>query len=114
MSRDIGWSKTALDYAAERRGGGTGGLLGNKDAKIWTAGNTLMVLGEMRTNFSPVGGNSNLKLGEYDSDFFSDFFPAAMALQRGQGCLPSKVLHKAAETESVCRFSAIIAVHAML
>ena len=45
------------------------------------------------------GKPSNFLSEETLSDFFSDFLPSAMVLQRQQGCLPSKVRTTASETE---------------
>lgn len=57
-------------------------------------------------------GNSNFCSCREESFFFSDFLPAAMALQMGQGCLPSKVSDIAWPTEPQLKFSASIVVQA--
>src|SRR6202044_1564856 len=68
--------------------------------------------GAVSTKSAGAGGNSNdLKLGVH-SLFFSDFLPAAMALQRGQGCLPSKVRVTAWAMESRLKLPASMVVHA--
>ena len=61
-----------------------------------------------------TGGNSIFRQTEIASDFFWDFWAAAMALQRQQGCLPSKVLHTAWAKQSPRRFFANMAVQATL
>ena len=45
-------------------------------------------------------GKFHLDAGALASDFFSDFLAAAMALQRQQGCRPSKVWVMASEKDS--------------
>ena len=68
----------------------------------------------MNANFAATGGNSFFTVDETDSDFFSDFFAAAMARQSGQRCFPSKVSDTASEMECDGRLLASIVVPAMV
>ena len=68
--------------------------------------------GATRAGFSFARGNSNFCSCGVESFFFSDFLPAAMALQSGQGCWPSKVRDTAWLTEPQLKFSASIVVQA--
>jgi len=68
--------------------------------------------GAIKTGFSFAGGNSSLCVCSADSLFRSEFLAAAMALQIGQGYLPSNVRAMDSESECVHRLSAIMVVHA--
>ncbi len=89
------------------RGGGTGGLE-KYEAADRSAGGKAKVkfFGEIKMNFSGMGGNSNFKLRENFSDFPPDFLAVAMALHMQQGCLPSNVSDTASNIEWVCKFEA--------
>ena len=101
-----------MNQAKSPRGGGTGGFGKDESAENSAGEKAEVGAGEMSTNFSGAGGNSIFNVGETASDFFSDFFPAAMALHSGQGCLPSNVLETASVTDCVQRLFASIVVHA--
>jgi len=59
-----------------------------------------------------MGGNSNFCVCKVNSFFLSDFLPVAMALQIGQGYLPSNVRVTDSAKECVRKLSASIVVHA--
>jgi len=66
----------------------------------------------MKINSPFISGNSSLCVCSANSFLFSDFFPAAMALHRQQGCLPSNVLTTASRNEQDWRLSASMVVQA--
>ena len=68
----------------------------------------------MRTVFSETGGNSIFNVARLNSFFCSDFFPAAMALHNGHGCLPSNVRETDSEKDSVVKLAASIVVQAIV
>lgn len=67
------------------RGGGVGGGAARDSARRSPGGSSTKLAGPISTGFGDAGGNSSVLSHGADSFFFSDFFPAAMALQRGQG-----------------------------
>jgi hypothetical protein len=68
--------------------------------------------GHIKAKSSVAGGNSSVLKEGVTSLFFSDFFPAAMALHRQQGCWPSKVRVTASASESWRKFRASMEVQA--
>ncbi len=104
--------KTVRGQTKQTRGGGSGGFWKIESAESSASEKARTGSGETRTNFSGAGGNSIFKAAETASDFLSDFLAAAMALQSGQRCLPSKVAETASETDCVRRLFASIVVHA--
>ena len=104
---------TAWDQTEKFRGGGSGGLPVKQTAKRLSAWKVLNILGATSTNLSATGGYSIFNLSVRASDFFSDFFPAAIALHRGQGCSPSKVCETASVSDCwLTKLAASIVVHA--
>ena len=104
--------KTVFDQTKKLRGGGTGGLAKEELAKKVCGGNNLNNAGGKSKTAAATGGNSSFITGATASDFFSVFFPAAMALQSGHGCSPSKVLETAVVRVSLRKLLASIVVHA--
>ena len=93
-------------------GGGVGGLCASSRIVEVSVGRSVKCVGALNTKAASLPINSNFFSDVEKSDFFSDFFAAAICLQIGQGCWPSKVFDKASPIESVRRFSAIIVVQA--
>lgn len=95
------WKRTALkgadlqnnrlNQAKKQRGGGSGGLRKIDSAEDFLTAIRLNRAGGNNQEFRADAKYSNLALLRSASDFFSDFFPAAIALHMQQGCLPSKV-----------------------
>ena len=94
------------------RGGGVGGVVEKDLAANGTGAGSSKRAGHVNAKVSEVSGNSRVLSWGVDSLFFSDFFPAAMALQREQGCWPSKVRVTAWEMESWRKLSASMEVQA--
>jgi len=69
-------------------------------------------VGEAKTIFGAAARNSNFFNWSGNSAFFSDFFPAAICLQRQHGCLPSKVRSTASEKVLLRKLPASIPVQA--
>lgn len=77
------------------RGGGVGGGKRMDLKKVSIAGTCQKCVGAMKQKPSVPCRNSNLLIGEEDSDFCSDFFLLAISLQSEHGCLPSNVFASA-------------------
>ena len=101
-----------MTQAKARRGGGVGGFLKKVWAKKSAAVGSAKCAGLVNAKSSVAGGNSSVLKEGVNSLFFSDFFPAAMALHRQQGCWPSKVCVTACASESWRKFSASMEVQA--
>jgi hypothetical protein len=101
-----------LNQTKNPRGGGVSGFGMKDSAKKFTCGKSWKFEGAIKTRFALAGGNSSFCIFNVNSFCFSDFFPAAIALQIGQGYLPSNVRATDSESECVRRLSASIVVHA--
>jgi len=99
-------------YPTTDRGGGVGGWKFRGSANAPATARRKKRTGKTITKTATSGGYSNFCFCSGISDFFSVFFPAAIALHKQQGCLPSKVLPTAAATESVVRLPTSMPVHA--
>ena len=111
-SNDADLRNDRMNQAKKFRGGGSGGLEKNDSAEKFSAATRLKITGANNWKFRAIGGYSSLVLPKVKSDFFSDFFPAAIALHNGQGCSPSKVWETAVENDSQLKLAASIVVHA--
>ena len=96
----------------KQRGGGVGGSWKRDFAEDSACGRSSKCDGAIRTIFSLVGGNSSFRSCSVNSLFCCDFLAATMALQMGQGYLPSKVRVTDSDKECVRRLSASMVVHA--
>jgi hypothetical protein len=95
------------------RGGGVGGGLKN-DLKLRVDGvRRLQATAGGSTGRGGLGKNSNRFSSNGKDVVRSDLFPAAICLQRGHGCFPSKVRLNATGREVTRRLSASIVVQAM-
>ena len=90
-----------------------GGVKETDFGKYSMADDCQNAVGGVKTNRCSSTTNSNFFNSVCTSDFFSDCLPAAICLQRQQGCLPSKVCSRALCQELCCRFSASMVVQAM-
>jgi len=101
------------NQAKEPRGGGVAGFWVSAAAKVFSPTTVPCAAGPLRTGVTAKGGNSSLSVTETNSCFCSEDRPAATALQRQQGCLPSKVLATASCREEERRLPASMVVQAM-
>src|SRR5258706_16388697 len=105
-------ARLRLDQTKNPRGGGVGGFWARDSAEEFTCGTSSNCGGGIKGKFTLTGGNSSFCICTVDSFFCSDFFPAAIALQRRQGCFPSKVFIRASCREGELRVFGRIVVHA--
>ncbi len=68
--------------------------------------------GAIKSQTRSSGGNSTRVILISTSDFFSEFFPRSIALHKGHGCWPSKVLVRAVGNDSARRCATSIPAHA--
>ena len=92
--------------------GGAGGWLDKLSSEKARSGSRKKSCGGLKTKTGCSETNSIFCNGIGNSDFCSDFLPSLMALQRRQGCWPSKVFSKDSVTEAARRFPASMFVHA--
>ncbi len=111
-SNDADLRNDRMNQAGKFRGGGSGGLEKTNSAGKFSVATRLKLTGANSRKFRAIGGYSSLVLFRLRSDFFSDFFPAAIVLHKQQGCCPSKVLEIAVEKFSQLKLAASIVVHA--